>query len=669
MKKIIAAIMSFTFVFVNFCIAGAADNIITNDTFWTDTDGNPIYSQGGGIFKFKDTYYWYGVKYAEAEQYLKAPENGKYDTSVFEAFTCYSSKDLVNWKFESYPMTKETEGMQDAKWVGRMGVAYNENTKKYVLVSQRGGIMFATSDTPEGPYKLVNLLPNGDAEAMPYFENNGTGDQTLFQDDDGKAYLICSNRSGRAHLYVAPLRESDFCDIDADRVKEIYFDEKGEFIKEDGSVGTKDKLGIEGNCMFKYNGNYYFTGSDLYGWNSSHVYVLQAENIMGPYNIQPIAKKKNIPYVMKGTSQNYAHTTQAGFYVTIHGSKQDTVIYCGDRWCDFAGNGIGYNQWSPLSFEGNTPYFNNLSQWTLNADEGTWAVGKDNNYINNPQFEADRIIVKTPVGWDTSDNIDGTANSNIAGKQNNGNFVWQQSADRAYKAELKQEISNLPDGVYTLKAWVKSSGGQKECSLYAISDGNRNESALNIPVDEWTGFETDGIIVENKKCEIGLYSDADASQWVQIDNLSFTKNNDITENITRGKAAKIIAKMLAEKKREDIADVNPSFTDVTDGQYIAYLERNKIISGYADNTFKPDNNITRTECVSMCVRIYQMFEEEIIPNENLTFSDVSNEHWAIKNISNAVRLKWIDAYPDGTFKPNSYITYSDIFNITKMIFK
>lgn len=134
MKKIIAAIMSFTFIFVNFCIVGAADNIITNDTFWTDTDGNPIYSQGGGIFKFKDTYYWYGVKYAEAEQYLKVPENGKYDTSVFEAFTCYSSKDLVNWKFESYPMTKETEGMQDAKWVGRMGVAYNENTKKYVLV-------------------------------------------------------------------------------------------------------------------------------------------------------------------------------------------------------------------------------------------------------------------------------------------------------------------------------------------------------------------------------------------------------------------------------------------------------------------------------------------------------------------------------------------------------
>ena len=30
----------------------AVSNQIENDIFWHDTDGNPIYSQGGGIFKF-----------------------------------------------------------------------------------------------------------------------------------------------------------------------------------------------------------------------------------------------------------------------------------------------------------------------------------------------------------------------------------------------------------------------------------------------------------------------------------------------------------------------------------------------------------------------------------------------------------------------------------------
>lgn len=40
-------------------------------------------------------------------------------------FTCYSSDDLVNWKFEGYPLTGEPNG-----WVGRMGVVYNENAEK-----------------------------------------------------------------------------------------------------------------------------------------------------------------------------------------------------------------------------------------------------------------------------------------------------------------------------------------------------------------------------------------------------------------------------------------------------------------------------------------------------------------------------------------------------------
>ncbi len=37
--------------------AQAASNTIVTDTFWNDTSGKYIYSQGGGVFKFGDTYY------------------------------------------------------------------------------------------------------------------------------------------------------------------------------------------------------------------------------------------------------------------------------------------------------------------------------------------------------------------------------------------------------------------------------------------------------------------------------------------------------------------------------------------------------------------------------------------------------------------------------------
>lgn len=260
-----------------------SDKTITNDTFFKDTDGNYIYSQGGCIQKFGDKYYWYGVKYKEADIYAKNPENGKAGNAAYETFTCYSSDDLVNWEFEGYPLTGEPNG-----WVGRMGVVYNENAKKYVLISQYApGMVYAVSDMPEGPFKIDHIQ-----KTLP-IQNDVTGDQTLFQDDDGKAYIICSSANGRAYQYVIPLRESDFLDIDEENIKMLFYDEDGSYIDENGEVDKKDKTGIEGNCMFKYNGNYYYTGSDLYGWNSSRVYVMQSDSILGDYN-----KDTGLPYIM-----------------------------------------------------------------------------------------------------------------------------------------------------------------------------------------------------------------------------------------------------------------------------------------------------------------------------------------------------------------------------------
>ena len=65
----------------------------------------------------------------------------------------------------------------------------------------------------------------------------------------------------------------------------------------------------------------------------------------------------------------------------MEGTEQDTVIFCGDRWAGFAGNGLGFNQWCPLSFDANgNPYFNSLSAWNFDLETGNWTVDKTNNY-------------------------------------------------------------------------------------------------------------------------------------------------------------------------------------------------------------------------------------------------------------------------------------------------
>ena len=85
---------------------------IKNDCFWNTTEGKPIYSQGGGIFRFPDpdtgtpTYYWYGNHYKEAEQYRENPRK-KYNGTTFLSVSCYSSSDMVNWHEEADVLTAE----------------------------------------------------------------------------------------------------------------------------------------------------------------------------------------------------------------------------------------------------------------------------------------------------------------------------------------------------------------------------------------------------------------------------------------------------------------------------------------------------------------------------------------------------------------------------------
>ncbi|HEU6447583.1 MAG TPA: autotransporter-associated beta strand repeat-containing protein [Verrucomicrobiae bacterium] len=460
--------------------------IITNDAFARDTSGNPIYAQGGGVFKFNGIYYWYGVKYNGAVTYANNPSAGENGDTSFAGISCYSSTNLVNWKFEKL----STSGLGGG-WVGRMGVCYNTNTHKYVLIAQQNsGIMFATSDTPNGTFVYDHTQQSAD---LSFLVNSGTGDQTLFLDDDGTPYLICSSVSGRSHLYVLPLRESDYLEVLPGT--EIYH----------GS-------GREGNCMFKYNGKYYFCSSDLHGWNASHCYVLESAstNIMGPYLPE---------YVMNRTDLDFCHVTQTGFFYTVNGTNGTTVLFVGDRWCDFAGNGVGYNQWCPLTFNGTEPTFQSVTAFSLDAAAGTWSIAPGNNYILNPGYEADRVSQTDVAGWTST----GTGFGNVSGSHNPGNWHFHHSNSGIYTATTHQVVTGLPSATYKLSVWYKSSGGQPTAQIFARNfGGDELDADVSVAQADWTQVVITNIVVTNGQCDVGLYSVANANQSVDIDDWSLT---------------------------------------------------------------------------------------------------------------------------------------------------
>ena len=97
---------------------------------------------------------------------------------------------------------------------------------------------------------------------------------------------------------------------------------------------------------------------------------------------------------------------------------------------------------------------------------------------------------------------------------------------------------------------------------------------------------------------------------------------------------------------------------------INVLQMLGVISGYPDGTFKPDRPLKRAEFCKMAVVLLGK-EAEVPLYKNFTiFMDVKASHWAIGEVNLAARsLKLLTGYPDGTFRPENPIKYSEAVTI------
>jgi hypothetical protein len=104
-----------------------------------------------------------------------------------------------------------------------------------------------------------------------------------------------------------------------------------------------------------------------------------------------------------------------------------------------------------------------------------------------------------------------------------------------------------------------------------------------------------------------------------------------------------------------------SFSDVAPGHWartpISILAMENIVSGYPDGGFKPEGNITRAEMCSLLVKTQP--PTGLKAYRPIGFKDVSSQHWAAKFIAQAVAEGAVKGYPNGTFKPNGFITRAE----------
>lgn len=82
-----------------------------------------------------------------------------------------------------------------------------------------------------------------------------------------------------------------------------------------------------------------------------------------------------------------------------------------------------------------------------------------------------------------------------------------------------------------------------------------------------------------------------------------------------------------------------------------------IINGFPDGSFKPGESVTRAQLAKMIVKGLKLKKLNNIALTN--FSDVTPSHWAYDSIKIAVDNKIILGYPDGTFKPEDQVSYAE----------
>ena len=197
--------------------------------------------------------------YATGSSYLWSPQ-----------YPLYVSDDLVNWKQTGNIFEEKPEWTGTGFWAPEL---FEHNGKYYCYFSAsrlsdgKHCIGAAVADAPEGPYRDLGCILDMGTEQIDSYVLN----------DDGKLYL-CWKAHG---LDRCP---DEICCV---RLGEDCVSIVGE---EFTLVRDDEAIGMEGPCMFKWNGWYYLlysTHSCCGPMSDYEVWVARTKNIEGPWEKCP----------------------------------------------------------------------------------------------------------------------------------------------------------------------------------------------------------------------------------------------------------------------------------------------------------------------------------------------------------------------------------------------
>lgn len=155
----------------------------------------------------------------------------------------------------------------------------------------------------------------------------------------------------------------------------------------------------------------------------------------------------------------------------------------------------------------------------LFVPSGATFARRNASIVENPGFEEDHDVTTSPTGW----TVTGTAGASYT-EWGGHSGQWRLSnwSEDSYMVETSQTLTELEQGWYTLRAWVKSGGGQNEAYI-GLNDCGAHDARADLPVatpEQWVEIVVSAYVTRGQ-CTISLYSDANAGNWANFDDIEF----------------------------------------------------------------------------------------------------------------------------------------------------
>ena len=315
---------------------GTVSGRIVPGAVWNDTGGQPINAHGGGMLYHDGTYYWYGEY--KGDSTYRLPEVTTWECWRADAGggSCYSSRDLVNWTFEGLVLPSTPDDPQSdlhpSQVIERPKVIYNDRTGQFVMWIhiespdyEKAHAGVAVSDSPTGPFTyLGSFRPNG-ADSR---------DQTVFKDDDGRAYHIYSSEWNKT-LYIGLLNAD-------------YTQHTGTYTR---NFVNRSR---EAPAVFMRGGKYYMLTSGCTGWDPNTAELAVADSMLGEWTV--------LGNPCRGDGADSTFFAQGTFVFPVHG-KEDLYVAMFDRWNKTDLIDSRY-VWLPIDFSSGSPLINWVDGWS-----------------------------------------------------------------------------------------------------------------------------------------------------------------------------------------------------------------------------------------------------------------------------------------------------------------